>query len=204
MSGLDGDAASGSSDSAGSGLPRAVPHRDLRRLLAARRPVSIERTEWAVGPLEFAFYLGSVELPDDLVTSVRCIVQVDDQLLACEDAHPSVNIWPGGRREPNETWAQTAAREVAEETGWRLDVASLVMVGFLHFRHLAPLPAAHPYPNPDFLQVVLHGKATGGSAGWIDTEGYVLRTWRLAIDGVASLPISDAERHAVLAIKGRG
>lgn len=96
-----------------------------------------------------------------------------------------------------------SGREVAEETGWRLDVASLVMAGFLHCRHLASVPAAHPYSNPDFLQVVLHGNATGGSAGWIDTEGYVLRTRRVAIDTVASLPISAAERHVVLTFSGQ-
>ena len=156
-----------------------------------------------MGPIEFALYLGPAELPDELVTSVRCIVQVGDQLLACEDAHPSVSVWPGGRRAPGETWAQTAVREVAEETGWRLDPESLVMLGFLHLRHLSAVPVGHPYPNPDFLQVVLHGQATGGSPGWVDSEGYVLRTTPVAVDDVELLPVSDAERHAVRAIGGR-
>jgi uncharacterized damage-inducible protein DinB len=108
------------------------------------------------------------------VTSVRCLVTVGGQLLACEDAHPSVNVWPGGRREPHESWAQTARREVSEETGWLVQPESLTMLGFLHYRHLTPVPAHHPYPSPDFLQVVMHGDAVGGSEGWVDTEGHVL------------------------------
>ena len=173
-------------------------------MLSGLQPVSVERADWTVGPLEFALYLGSPELPDELVTSVRCIVQVGaDQLLVCEDAHPSVNIWPGGRRERSETWAETAVREVAEETGWQVDPASLVMLGFLHFRHLSAVPADHPYPHPDFLQVVLHGRATGGSPGWVDSEGYVLRTTAVAIRAVESLPVSNAERHVVRAMSSR-
>lgn len=166
--------------------------------------MTVERAEWTVGPLEFALYLGSSELPDELVTSVRCIVQVGaSQVLSCEDAHPSVNVWPGGRRERGETWTETAVREVAEETGWQVDPESLVMLGFLHFRHLAAVPVDHPYPNPDFLQVVLHGQAAGGSAGWVDSEGYVLRTTAVDLDAVESLPITGAERHAVRAMRGR-
>jgi ADP-ribose pyrophosphatase YjhB (NUDIX family) len=161
----------------------------------------VERAEWAVGPLEFALYLGPAELPHELVTSGRCVVQVGDQLLACEDAHPSVSVWPGGRREPGESWTQTAVREVAEETGWLLDPTSIEMLGFLHFRHLSAVPVDHAYPNPDFLQVVLHGNAAGGSAGWVDTEGYVLRTTPVDFDAIDSLPVSQAERLAVRAIR---
>lgn len=186
------------------GVPRAPVHRALEIVLAPLQPVTVERAEWTVGPLEFALYLGPSELPDELVTSVRCIVQVGEQLLSCEDAHPSVHIWPGGRREPGETWTETAVREVAEETGWQLDPASLVMLGFLHFRHLTAVPSGHPYPNPDFLQVVFHGTAARGPAGWMDSEGYVLRTTAVDMDAVDSLPITDAERHAVRAIATPG
>ena len=179
-------------------------HPALESVLAVLQPVSVERAEWTVGPLEFALYLDTPELPDELVTSVRCIVQVGTaQLLLCEDAHPSVNIWPGGRRDRGESWTETAVREVAEETGWQLDPATLVMLGFLHFRHLTPVPVDHPYPHPDFLQVVLHGRATGDAAGWVDSEGYVLRTTAVDVGAVESLPVTDAERHAVRALSGR-
>ena len=185
-------------------VPSADIDPALSQVLAARQPVYVEQVQWAVGPLEFALYLGPAELPDELVTSVRCVVRVGDQLLACHDAHPSVTVWPGGRREPGESWTQTAVREVAEETGWQLEPESIQMIGFLHFRHLAPVPADHPYPNPNFLQVVLHGTATGGSAGWVDSEGYVLVTTPVDFDAIDSLPISKAEWLAVLAAKHRG
>ena len=106
-----------------------------------------------------------------------------------------------GRRERGETSTETAVREVAEEAGRQLDPESLVMLGFLHFRHLSSVRADHQYLNPDFLQVVLHGRAAGGSAGWVDSEGYVLRTTAVDLDAAALLPISDAERQAVRAIR---
>jgi ADP-ribose pyrophosphatase YjhB (NUDIX family) len=55
-------------------------------------------------------------LPEELVTSVRCIVRVDNLLIYCQNSdgrHP----WPGGRRQPGESYVETAAREVHEETG---------------------------------------------------------------------------------------
>jgi len=43
------------------------------------------------------------------------------------------HLWPGGRREPNETLIETAQREVLEETGWtvidmrRLDLSATII-----------------------------------------------------------------------------
>lgn len=33
------------------------------------------------------------------------------------------------------------------------------MLGFLHFHHLSPRPPGHPYPHPDFVQVVYVAQA---------------------------------------------
>jgi len=131
--------------------------------------------EWPVGPINVEAHLGVVDLPDELVLSVRCIVFVGDEIVVCTNRHGS-HPWPGGRREPGETFEQTACREVREETGWILDPASLRQLGWLRLEHQSPAPDDHPFPHPDFFQVVFTGRAThrddaqGGS--WTDTEGY--------------------------------
>ena len=120
-------------------------------------------------------HLGVVELPDDLVTSVRCIVRVGDDIVVCTNRHGS-HPWPGGRRERHETFEQTACREVHEETGWILDASSLRQLGWLRFEYQETKPDDWTYPNPDFLHVVFTGRSThrddsqGGT--WSDTEGY--------------------------------
>lgn len=178
------------------------PDPRLVSLLTRHQAATTETTEWPGGlALSFSLYLGPAELPDDLVTSVRCLVTVHRQIVVCQDAHPATHLWPGGRRESGETWEQTARREVAEETGWQLTSQPPAMIGFLHFRHLSPPPPAHPYPSPDFLQVVMHGTAETGTPGWVDTEGYVLRSWLVEFDDVATLPVSEAERTAAARVR---
>lgn len=166
----------------------------LDSLLEASTLLSFERAEWPIGALEVSAYGGAAELPDALVTSVRCIVTVAGQLLVTQTVHGDVGIVPGGRREPGETWQQTAMREVHEETGCTVHPESLQMVGFLHFRHLAPVPDDHPYPSPDFLQVVFRGTAEPAPTGWVDTEGYVAASWLIDRERAAELEIDVAER----------
>lgn len=126
--------------------------------------------------MRISAYLGTAGIPDELITSVRCLVQVGDLVVVCTNRDGISHPWPGGRREPGETMPATAVREVHEETGWLVDEASLRQLGWLHLEYLRPLPASHPFPHPDFCQVVLAGRAirrTGGrSASWTDTDGY--------------------------------
>ena len=42
------------------------------------------------------------------------------------------HAWPGGRRQPGESFAETAAREVEEETGWLVRPGSFRLLGWLH------------------------------------------------------------------------
>jgi len=155
----------------------------------------VESTTWP-GPIPIAVaaYSGGCDLPAALVSSIRCVVTVGDQVLVCQDAGPSIHIWLGGRCEAGESWLETAQREVWEETGWRLDPPSVSMLGFLHFRHLTPMPDAHPFPHPDFLQVVMHGEATGVPRNWVDIKGYVERSWLVSPDAAMALPLSAAGR----------
>ena len=67
-------------------------------------------------PLRVSAYTTPTALPDELVSSVRCVTQAGDLIVLCENAN-GTHPWPGGRRHPSKSYADTAAREVHEETG---------------------------------------------------------------------------------------
>lgn len=152
-------------------------HPGLARLLADQKPAATGETSWLGGamPLRVSAYTTPADLPDELVTSVRCVVQVGELIVFCENADGTHPL-PGGRREAGESYVDTVVREVHEETGWLLDRETLHPLGWLHLEHLAPRRPDDPYPHPDFLQVVFHGTATerdgGPDVSWTDTEGY--------------------------------
>jgi ADP-ribose pyrophosphatase YjhB (NUDIX family) len=162
-------------------------------LLETVTPVAVEESAWAKGtlPLRICAFTTPAELPDELVLSVRCLVIVEGQLVVCENADGYFHAWPGGRREPGETFVETACREVHEETGWRLNPDTLRPMGWLHLQHLNRQPDDHPYPHPDFLQIVYSGKAAsrdgGQMASWTDTEGYELRSQLLPLDAACDI-----------------
>jgi hypothetical protein len=162
-------------------------HPVLATILAAHTPVESREVAWLGGevPLRVSAYHTNVDLPDELITSVRCIVRVGDSVVCCENGdarHP----WPGGRREPGESYMDTAVREVHEETGWVVEPAGARYVGWLHLEHLAPRREGYVYPYPDFLQLILCARAerrTGGAdADWSDTEGYEGSSRLLGVD----------------------
>ncbi|MFD5831388.1 NUDIX hydrolase [Lentzea sp. NPDC060358] len=145
-------------------------------MLAAASAARIATGEasWLGGamPLRVSAFAGPADLPDELVTSVRCVVRVGELVVLCENADGG-HVLPGGRRQPAEPHAGTIRREVHEETGWLLERDSVRTLGWLHFEHLAPRRPGDPYPYPDFLQVVFRGTATvRESDDWVDTDGY--------------------------------
>lgn len=109
---------------------------------------------WGGGALLFRVTacLATVPPPLQYVTSVRSLVFRGDDVLVLSQPDGSCSLLPGGRREVGEQLEDTLRREVLEETGWTLQ--SPVMLGFLHFHHLASRPEGYAYPYPDFLQVV--------------------------------------------------
>jgi ADP-ribose pyrophosphatase YjhB (NUDIX family) len=162
-------------------------HPDLMTLLATRRPAATHEMAWLDGamPLRVNAYTAPADLPEVLVSSVRCVVRVGELVVFCENedgTHP----FPGGRRLPGESYVDTAVREVHEETGWLLDRDSVRPLGWLHLEHLAPRRPDDPYPYPDLLQVVFCGTATERDGGpdveWTDTEGYELRSRLVTVD----------------------
>lgn len=152
-------------------------HPDLSALLIASRPTQVRRLAWLHGemPLGVGAHLGSGQPPDDLVASIRCIVRVGERIVVCETPD-GIHPRPGGRREPGESHRDTARREVHEETGWLLEPLPFEALGWLHLHHLRDQPEDHPYPHPDFIQVVYAAKAIQRDgeidATWSDTEGW--------------------------------
>lgn len=162
----------------------------LLDLLSSRTPASVTDVQWA-RPLRISAFVGAAPLPDDLVMSVRCLVLVGDEVLLCTTVEGRSHAWPGGHRLPGESFAETAAREVHEETGWLLDPAAVDEIGFLHLHNVGePLEG---YPHPDTLQAVLVASATGRSAmDWTDVEGYEVSS-RLVPLGTAADLVSPEE-----------
>jgi hypothetical protein len=181
----------------------------MAALLARHEPTATGETCWMGGtmPLRVSAYTTPTSLPDDLVTSVRCVVRVGALIVFCENAdgtHP----WPGGRRHPGESFADTAVREVHEETGWLVDRDSLRPLGWLHLEHLAPRQQDHPYLYPDLLQVVFCGVATdrdgGVDASWTDTDGYELDSRLVTNDVARETSSNDLTASVFLDLLPRG
>ena len=163
-------------------------HPEVERLVASLRPAATFNNAWPNTPVRIrsTAYTEPVALPDEVVTSVRCIVRVGDQVVICTNRDGLSHPWPGGRREAGESLADTACREVMEETGWTVDAASLQLLGWLHMENLEPQPEDHPFPHPDFLQYVYTARAGEGAEprdqAWVDTEGWEVESSLMTID----------------------
>lgn len=90
------------------------------------------------------------ELPsDELVTSAFGFVFRDEALLMTNLRQRGWDI-PGGHRERDEPPAQTAVREVREETGVDVRVTGLIAVQ--RVRVDGEVPSDYPYPVPESFQ----------------------------------------------------
>lgn len=154
-----------------------IRHLALTSLLVGQSPVARHIVTWLNGTmtLRISAYTTTPELPAELVTSVRCLVRVGEQFVLCENAH-GCHLVPGGRRQTGESYVDTAVREVHEETGWLVRPESLRQVGWLHLENLGTRPRDESAAYPDFLQVVLCGRAVerdgGADTQWTDTDGW--------------------------------
>jgi 8-oxo-dGTP pyrophosphatase MutT (NUDIX family) len=165
-----------------------VRHPAVAALLASEQPVASKRIAWLNGrlPLQVSAYTSiHGDLPDAVLTSIRCLVRVGDRIVMCENRDGERHLMPGGRRIAGESFADTALREVHEETGWMVERASLRALGWLHLHNLNAPPIDSSLPYPDFLQLVMCGCATerdgGVDANWTDVEGYEISSRLVSI-----------------------
>jgi 8-oxo-dGTP pyrophosphatase MutT (NUDIX family) len=135
-------------------MSEPVSRADVVEFLAGRSPVAVGQAAWANGtmPMAISSYFTPDHPPLDLITSVRGVLLRDDQVCVVESSDGTFHLTPGGRREIGETLEQTLRREILEETGW--SIAPPHRLGFMHFHHLVPAPAGHPYAHPDFFQLI--------------------------------------------------
>lgn len=174
-----------------------VRHPALLALLDRFEPETVEDIVWPDGMrLRVAAYVASASVPDEIVTSVRCIVTVGDCILLVH-APDEQHVLPGGRRLPGESYAATVCREVHEETGWIIDPNDLRLLGFLHFCMYDEQPDTHPYPHPDFLQVIYTAPARvrdGNGIDWSDLDEWELGSRLVTREEIASVPLKPSQR----------
>lgn len=105
---------------------------------------------------------------------VRCLITDQERVLVVWDRNGEAGILPGGGSEPGESVADTASREVLEETGWHLDQASIEVIGWIHLESLSGLHPDSPYPHPDSFMTVISAAPSHADAAhedWVDVDG---------------------------------
>ena len=132
---------------------------DIRTFLKEQKPGVEESAVWGDGrlPLRIASYVSEGRPPSDSISSVRCVLLHEEDVLVVQSTDGTHHILPGGRCEENESFDETLRRELLEETGWT--IRSPAFMGFIHFHHLNPKPEGYPYPHPDFFQLVFAAQA---------------------------------------------
>lgn len=142
-------------------------------------------------------YLSQEMPPDELITSVRAVLFRGHEVMVIQDHTDDPYIVPGGRREAGESVLETLHREVLEETGWRLKQTAVL--GFVHYRHLTPEPEGHPYPYPDFIQVIYTAVAGTFHPEAIEPDEYVTSSRFQPIADVMDLALKPGQQALLTA-----
>ena len=145
--------------------------------------------------LQVHSYLSS-NLPHvNYVTSVRSIVLREQTVLVVQDPE-RLHILPGGRIENGESFTQTLQRELLEETGWTVN--RIHYLGFQHFHHLTPKPAAYRYPYPDFLQVIFCANVLASLPEAKELNGYESDAVFYSFSELSALSLPESERSYLM------
>ena len=80
-------------------LGYGIRHPDLDAVLQTLTRATSQLAKWGELRLRTSAYLTERRVPDPLVTSVRCLVEVDGHVVVTESPD-DVNVWPGGGVRP--------------------------------------------------------------------------------------------------------
>lgn len=179
-----------------------------RRLLATHSPVASTESEWPAGRVRVSAYVGEVALPPEIPGRVRCLVTDGFAMLVTWDLNGIPDCLPGGGADTGESIADTAAREVWEETGWHIDVASIRVLGWMHVESFAGPNPDHLFPHPDVFMPVIHARpshADDDRPAWADVEGSIARSSFIPISELpASIRSSPIHAPFLALVFGNG
>lgn len=163
----------------------------LERFLTSFSTGTTDTITWGASQIRVAGHLSRDLPPLQYVTSVRAIIVRGDQVLTVRDPN-GVHVTPGGRIESGESLEEALRRELLEETGWSL--LNISLLGFAHFHHLTPKPPEHPFPYPDFFQLVYAARPDSFSDTAKEVDGLELGATFLPLDEVRALPLTPGKR----------
>ncbi|MCE7987712.1 MAG: NUDIX domain-containing protein [Caldilinea sp. CFX5] len=163
----------------------------LQTFIAPLTSLGTEFYDWPAARFQVNTYLHPLPPPDEFITSVRAVVFRDEAVLVVQDPDGR-HILPGGRREADESYSETASREVLEETGWQVTIGPLL--GFKHFYRLTPKPPHINAPDPAFAQLVYIAQAVTYHAEAREQGGYELGAEFVSLAQLAHVPLLESEQ----------
>ena len=171
----------------------------LQTFIAPLTSLVTEVYDWPAARFQVNTYLHSAPPPDEFITSVRAVVLHGDTVLVVQDPDGR-HILPGGRREAGESYAETATREVLEETGWQVNIGPLL--GVKHFDYLTPKPPHINAPYPVFAQLVYVAQAVSDHPAAREQGGYELGAEFVPLTQSEPVPLLESERLFLQAALG--
>ena len=165
---------------------------NLENFFMTHTPYMPEIAYWGNMKLEISHYITTVIPPEEFISSVRCILFKEDQIMVIQNPNGDHHVMPGGRCELNETLEETGRREILEEVGWHM--GPLKVIGTRRFYHQTPMPPGYKYPYPNFLQLIYTAEATLFSLEGKQFDRYVASAAFYPITAVSKLDLSPGER----------
>lgn len=171
----------------------------LQTFIAPLTSLVTEVYDWPAARFRVNTYLHPTPPPAQFITSVRAVVLRDDAVLVVQDPDGR-HILPGGRREAGESYAETATREVLEETGWQVTIGPLL--GIKHFDYLTPKPSHINAPYPAFAQLVYVAQAVRYQPEAREQGGYELSAEFVSLTQIGPIPLLESDRLFLQAALG--